>query len=70
MNEKNFEKITFKIVISIQQCTPVPNFSYLGETQILGQNLPTKEMNDKNFEKINNKFRIGIEQCTPVPNFR
>ena len=26
-NDKTFEKINIKIVIRIQQCTPVPNFS-------------------------------------------
>ena len=27
LNDKTFEKINIKIVIRIQQCTPVPNFS-------------------------------------------
>ena len=38
MNQKNFEKINNKTVISMQQCTPVPNF--FGEVQILELNLP------------------------------
>ena len=40
MNQKNFEKINNKIVITMQQCTPVPNFAYFGEVQILELNLP------------------------------
>ena len=40
MNLKNFEKINKKIVISMQQCTPVPNYAYFGEVQILELNLP------------------------------
>ena len=27
MNDKNLEKINMEIVISIQQCTPVPSFT-------------------------------------------
>ena len=42
MSDRNFGKINIKIVINIQQCTPVPNFSYFGELQILGKNLPKK----------------------------
>ena len=42
MKEKNFKKINVKIVISIQQCTPVPNVSQLGKLQILRPNLPKK----------------------------
>ena len=40
MNQNNFEKINNKIVINIQQCTPVPNLAYFGEVQILELNLP------------------------------
>ena len=29
MNEKNFEELNIKIIISIQQCTPAPNSSQL-----------------------------------------
>ena len=31
MNDKNFEKINIKIIISIQQCTPVRNFGQFEE---------------------------------------
>ena len=31
MNDKDFEKTNVKIVISIQQCTPVGNFSEIEE---------------------------------------
>ena len=34
MKENNFEKINIKVVISIWQFTPVPNFSQFGELQI------------------------------------
>ena len=40
MNDKNFEKINVKIIISIQQCTPIKNFNQFREPQFLGQNLP------------------------------
>ena len=59
MTDKKFEKINNKAVMSIQQCTPVPNLSYLGKLQVLEPNLP-KFMNDKNFEKINIKIEIII----------
>ena len=42
MNDKTFEKIKIKTEISIQQSTPVPNFSQFEELQILGPNLPKK----------------------------
>ena len=51
MKEKNSEKINFKIVISIYQCTHAPNFSHFGELQILGPNLPQK-MNENILKKI------------------
>ena len=51
MEEKNSEKINFKIVISIYQCTRPPNFSHFGELQILGPNLPQK-MNENILKKI------------------
>ena len=51
MKEKNSEKINFKIVISIYQCTHAPNFSHFGELQILGPNLPQK-INENILKKI------------------
>ena len=42
MNNKNFEKINIKIVMSIQQCTPLRNFSHFVELQIMGLNMPKK----------------------------
>ena len=42
MTDKNFEKKTIKIVISIQQYTRVRYFSHFAELQILGPNLPKK----------------------------
>ena len=42
MNEETFEKINIKFVISIQQCTPLRNFSHFVELQVLGANLPKK----------------------------
>ena len=42
LSDKNFEKINIKIVISIQQCTPLRNFSHLVELQIMIPNLPIK----------------------------
>ena len=42
MTDKHFEKINIKIVISIQQFTPVRNFSHFVELQIMGLNLPKK----------------------------
>ena len=50
MSDKNFGKINFKIII-IQQCAPVPNFSYFEELQILGPNLSKKMRVTKNLEK-------------------
>ena len=58
--ETILKKIIDKIVISIQQCTPVPNFSQFGELQDLELNLPKKSMNDKIFEKTNVKIVIRI----------
>ena len=40
--DKNFEKINIKIVISIHQCTHVPNFTPFVELQIMGPNMPKK----------------------------
>ena len=48
MTDKKLKKINIKIVISIQQFTPVRNFSHFVELQIMGPNL-----SDKNFGKIN-----------------
>ena len=42
LSDKNFEKINIKIVIRIQQCTPLRNFSHLVELQIMIPNLPIK----------------------------
>ena len=42
MTDKDFEKINIKIVISIQQFTPVRNFSHFVELQITGPNLSKK----------------------------
>ena len=41
MTDKKFEKINV-IVISIQQRTPVRNFSHVVELQIMEPNLPKK----------------------------
>ena len=68
MNGKNFEKINIKTIISIQQCTPLRNFSQFDEIQITGPNLP-KKMSDKNFEKINIKILISMQKYNPVSNF-
>ena len=38
MTDKTFEKINTKIVISIQQCTPVRNCSHFVELHIMGLN--------------------------------
>ena len=43
MSDKNFGKINIKVVISIKQCTPVPNFSQFGKLQFLRPNLPKKD---------------------------
>ena len=42
MNNNNFEKINFKIEISISQSTSVPNFSQFEELHNMGSNLPKK----------------------------
>ena len=42
MNDENFEKLNFKIEMSIYQSTSAPNFSQFEELQILGPNLPKK----------------------------
>ena len=68
MNEKNFEKINIKTIISIQHYTPLRNFNQSEEIQIMGLNLP-KKLSDKNFGKINIKIVIRIQECNPVPNF-
>ena len=44
MNEKNFEKINIKTVISTWQCTTLRNFSQSEEIQIMGLNLPKKHV--------------------------
>ena len=43
MNDKNFEKIKMEFEISIQECTPVSNFSQFGELKFLRLNLPKKD---------------------------
>ena len=60
MTDKNFEKTNIKIVISIQQCTPLQYFSHLVELQIMGSNLSINNMTDKKFEKINTRTVISI----------
>ena len=42
MTDINFEKINIKIVISIQQSTPLRNFNHFVELQIMDPNLPKK----------------------------
>ena len=42
MNNNNFEKINFKIEISISQSTPVPKFGQFQELHFLGPNFPKK----------------------------
>ena len=42
VNDKSFEKTNIKIIISIQQCTPLRNFSHFVKLQIMGPNLPPK----------------------------
>ena len=42
MNDNNFEKINFKIEISISQSTPVPKFGQFQELHFLGPNFPKK----------------------------
>ena len=39
MNEKDFKKINIKTVISVEQFTPLRNFSQFEEIQIMGLNL-------------------------------
>ena len=51
MTDKNFEKINIKIVISIQQFTPLQNFSHFKEIQIVGPNWPKKICVAKILEK-------------------
>ena len=42
MNGKTFEKLNIKILISIQQCTPLRNISHLVQPQIMEPNMPKK----------------------------
>ena len=69
MTDKNFEKINIKIMLSLQQSSPLRNFSHSIELQTVGQNLTQENMTDKKFEKINIKIRISIWQSNSVPNF-
>ena len=53
-------------MISIQQCTPVRNFSHFVGLQIMGPNLP-KIMTGKNFEKNkhwNRNKHVAMYACT------
>ena len=40
VTDKNFEKVSIKIVISMQPFNPVQNFSCFAELQIMGPDLP------------------------------
>ena len=40
MKNKTFKKINIKIEISIQQCTPIRNFSHFVELRIMEQSMP------------------------------
>ena len=60
MTDKNFEKIKFKIVISIQKCTPLQNFSHFVELQTYGTKFAQKDMADKKFKKINIEIEMSI----------
>ena len=66
MIDKNFEKIIMKIVISIQQCTPLWNFSHFVELQIMGRNLPQKYDWQKNWKNKHQNWNkhIAIYICT------
>ena len=44
MNDKNFEKINIKIVISRTQCIPEPNFSQFEELKFFEPDLPKKTL--------------------------
>ena len=66
MTDKNYEKINIKIVISIQQSTPLWNFSHFVELQIMSPNLPKKydwQKIWKNKHQNRNKH-IAIYLCT------
>ena len=67
MADKDFQKITIKIIISVEQCIPVSNFNSFGKLQILGPNL--QKNYDKTFEKIYTKIVISTQQCITVRNF-
>ena len=41
---KVFEKINIKIVICMQECTPVRNFGQFGERQNLGPSIPKETL--------------------------
>ena len=47
VNDKIFEKLNIKIVISIQQCTSLSNFSQSGNLQFLGPDLPRKHFREE-----------------------
>ena len=59
MNDRNFEKISIKIEISILQSISVTNFSQFEKLQVLGP-ICLKNLNEKNFEEINIKPVISI----------
>ena len=68
MTDKNFEKIDFKIVISTEQCIPLPNFCNLENVRFWDQ-ISSQKVNEKNLEKVNIKIVISVLQCISVPNF-
>ena len=51
INDKTFEKMNIKIVISIQQFTPLRNFSHFVELQIMGLKLPQKKYDSQQILK-------------------
>ena len=66
MTDKCFEKVNIKIVITIQQCSPLRNFSHFVDFQIMGPNLPKKydwQKIWKNKHQNRNKH-IAIYLCT------
>ena len=76
MNEKNFEKINIKTVISIWQCKNkhlamyrCTKFQLIWRTSDFGNKFAQKNVSDKNFGKINIKYEMRIEQCTSVSKF-
>ena len=60
MNQKNFEKINIKTIISIQKSTSLQNFSQFEEIQIMGPDCPKSMMSDEIFGKINFEIVISL----------